>query len=69
MHKGQFLIFSLISQFEGIQQDKSQGEVLLVFGFYLRPKGKTDRVVVSVELLQRSLEVEVGDWALERVPG
>jgi len=38
-------------------------------GFYLRPKGKTDRVVVSVELLQRSLEVEVGDWALEKTPG
>ena len=38
-------------------------------GFYLRAKGKTDRVVVSVELLQRSLEVEVGDWALEKIPG
>ena len=38
-------------------------------GFYLRTKGKTDRVVVSVELLQRSLEVEVGDWALEKIPG
>ena len=38
-------------------------------GFYLRPKGKTDRVVVSVELLQRSLEVEIEDWALEKIPG
>lgn len=36
-------------------------------GFYLRHKGKTDRVVVSVELLQRSLEVEIEDWLLERV--
>ena len=37
-------------------------------GFYIRHKGKTDRVVVSVELLQRSLEVEIEGWALERVP-
>lgn len=36
-------------------------------GFYLRHKGKSDRVVVSVELLQRSLEVEIEDWALEKV--
>ncbi len=38
-------------------------------GFYVRHKDKTDRVVVSVELLQRSLEVEIEDWALERIPG
>lgn len=36
-------------------------------GFYVRHKGKTGRVVVSIELLQRSLSVEVDDWALERV--
>lgn len=36
-------------------------------GFYLRHKGKTDRVVVSLDLLQRSLEVEIEDWILERV--
>jgi transcription termination/antitermination protein NusG len=36
-------------------------------GYYLHHKGKTDRVVVSVELLQRSLEVEIEDWALEKV--
>lgn len=36
-------------------------------GYYLHHKGKTDRVVVSVELLQRSLEIEIEDWALEKV--
>ncbi len=38
-------------------------------GFYIRHKGKNDQVVVSVELLQRSLEVEIEGWALEKVPG
>ncbi len=38
-------------------------------GFYLHHKeGQSDRVVVSVELLHRSLAVEVEDWALEKVP-
>ena len=37
-------------------------------GFYLRPKGKNERVVVSVELLHRSLEMEIEDWALEKIP-
>jgi len=44
-----------------------EGPLKGLVGFYLRHKGKTDRVVVSVELLQRSLEVEIEDWALERV--
>ena len=38
-------------------------------GFYVRHKNKTDQVVVSVELLQRSLEVQLEGWSLERVPG
>ena len=38
-------------------------------GFYLRPKGKAERVVVSIELLHRSLEVEIEDWTLEKVSG
>jgi transcription antitermination factor NusG len=37
-------------------------------GFYLRHKGKSEKVVVSIELLQRSLAVEIEDWALEKVP-
>lgn len=36
-------------------------------GFYLRRKGQSDKVVVSVELLKRSLAVEIEDWALEKI--
>lgn len=36
-------------------------------GFYLHHKGKADRVVISIELLRRSLEVEIDDWALEKL--
>ncbi len=36
-------------------------------GFYVRHKGQSEKVVVSVELLKRSLEVEIEDWALEKV--
>jgi transcription antitermination factor NusG len=45
-----------------------EGSLKGVVGFYIRHKGQSDRVVVSIELLQRSLEVEVGDWALEKAP-
>jgi transcriptional antiterminator NusG len=38
-------------------------------GFYVRHKDNKERVVVSVELLQRSLEVEIEDWSLEKIPG
>ena len=38
-------------------------------GFYIRHKDKTERVVISIELLQRSLEVEIEDWSLERISG
>ena len=44
-----------------------EGPLKGLAGFYLRRKGKTDRVVVSIELLQRSLEIDIEDWALERV--
>jgi transcription termination/antitermination protein NusG len=44
-----------------------EGPLRGLTGFYLRHKGKTDRIVVSVELLQRSLEVEIENWALEKV--
>jgi transcription antitermination factor NusG len=46
-----------------------EGPLKGLTGFYLRHRGKTDRVVVSVELLQRSLEIEIEDWLLEKVPG
>ena len=37
-------------------------------GFYLRHKAQSERVVVSVELLQRSVSVEIENWALEKIP-
>jgi transcriptional antiterminator NusG len=46
-----------------------EGPLKGLAGFYLRPRGKTDRVVVSIELLHRSLEVEIEDWGLEKVSG
>ncbi|MBW1862942.1 MAG: UpxY family transcription antiterminator [Deltaproteobacteria bacterium] len=36
-------------------------------GFYIQHKGRGNKVVVSVELLHRSLEVDVEDWTLEKV--
>ncbi|MDZ7698189.1 MAG: UpxY family transcription antiterminator [Deltaproteobacteria bacterium] len=44
-----------------------EGPLKGLVGFYLRHKGRNDRVVVSVELLNRSLELEIEDWALERI--
>ena len=38
-----------------------------LIGFYVRHKGRTDKVVVNVELLNRSLAVEIEDWALEKI--
>ena len=43
-----------------------EGPLKGLIGIYLRHKAK-DKVVVSLELLQRSLEVEIEDWALEKV--
>jgi len=45
-----------------------EGPLKGLTGFYLRHKGKSDRVVVSVDLLKRSIEVEIDDWALEKMP-
>ena len=36
-------------------------------GFFVHHTGKKNKVVVSVDLLQRSLEVEIEDWALEKL--
>jgi transcription antitermination factor NusG len=44
-----------------------EGPLRGLVGFYLRHKEKRDKVVVSVELLNRSLEVAIEDWALEKV--
>jgi transcriptional antiterminator NusG len=44
-----------------------EGPLKGLIGFYLQHKGQTDKVVVSIELLHRSLAVEIEDWALEKV--
>ena len=44
-----------------------EGPLKGLVGFYLHHKEKTDKVVVSVDLLNRSLEVEVEGWALEKI--
>jgi transcriptional antiterminator NusG len=44
-----------------------EGPLKGLVGYYLRHKGQSDKVVVSVELLKRSLAVEIEDWALEKI--
>lgn len=44
-----------------------EGPLKGLIGFYERHKGQSDRVVVSIELLNRSLAVEIEDWALEKI--
>jgi transcriptional antiterminator NusG len=36
-------------------------------GYYVKHKGKSDKVVVSIELLQRSLAVEIEDWKVDKI--
>ncbi len=44
-----------------------EGPLKGLTGFYLRHKGKSDKVVVSIELLRRSLAVEVENWIVEKI--
>jgi transcription antitermination factor NusG len=44
-----------------------EGPLKGLVGFYLNHKGQNDKVVVSIELLRRSLAVEIEDWALEKI--
>lgn len=44
-----------------------EGPLKGLVGFYLHHKGQNDKVVVSIELLHRSLVVEIEDWALEKI--
>jgi transcriptional antiterminator NusG len=36
-------------------------------GYYVKHKGKSDKVVVSIELRQRSLAVEIEDWKIDKI--
>ena len=44
-----------------------EGPLKGLTGFYLRHKVKSDKVVVSIELLQRSLAVEIENWIVEKI--
>ena len=44
-----------------------EGPLKGLIGFYLRHKGEGGKVVVSIELLNRSLEVDIEDWLLEKI--
>jgi len=44
-----------------------EGPLKGLIGYYIRHKGQADKVVVGVELLKRSLEVEMEGWALEKL--
>jgi transcription antitermination factor NusG len=44
-----------------------EGPLKGLVGFYLHHKGRSDKVVVSIELLHRSLAVEIEGWALEKI--
>jgi len=44
-----------------------EGPLKGLVGYYLHHRGKSRKVVVSIDLLQRSLAVEIEDWALEKV--
>ena len=44
-----------------------EGPLKGLIGFYLGHRSQSNKVVVSIELLQRSLEVDIEDWALEKI--
>jgi transcriptional antiterminator NusG len=52
-----------------------RGDVIMIMegalkgltGYYMKHKGKTGKVVVTVELLKRSLAVEIENWRVEKV--
>ena len=44
-----------------------EGPLKGLTGFYIGHKGRGNKVVVSIELLNRSLEVDIEDWTLEKL--
>ena len=44
-----------------------EGPLKVLTGFYVRHRNQSDKVVVSIELLNRSLSVDIENWALEKV--
>lgn len=52
---------------EGDRVMVMEGPLKGLVGFYLRHKSKSEKVVVSLELLKRSMAVEIEGWALEKI--
>lgn len=44
-----------------------EGPLKGLIGYYIHRKGRAKKVVVSVDLLHRSLSVEIEDWALDKI--
>ncbi|MFP4037738.1 MAG: transcription termination/antitermination protein NusG [Desulfobacteraceae bacterium] len=44
-----------------------EGPLKGLIGYYLKHKNKSGKVVVSIELLKRSMAVEIEGWALEKI--
>ena len=44
-----------------------EGALKGLTGYYMKHKGQSDKVVVSIELLQRSLTVEIENWRVEKI--
>jgi transcription termination/antitermination protein NusG len=44
-----------------------EGPLKGLVGFYVKHSNKSEKVVVSIELLRRSMAVEIDGWALEKV--
>jgi len=44
-----------------------EGPLKGLAGYYLHHKGQSKKVVVNVDLLHRSLAVEIEDWLLEKI--
>jgi transcriptional antiterminator NusG len=44
-----------------------EGPLKGLIGYYLRHKAQSEKVVVTIELLKRSLAVEIEGWALEKI--
>ena len=44
-----------------------EGALKGLTGYYVKHKGKSGKVVVSIELLQRSLAVEIENWGVDKM--
>jgi len=44
-----------------------EGPLKGLTGYYVEHKGRSDKVVVSIELLRRSLAVEIEDWKVDKI--